>query len=541
MRTLNQRIVCTLLTTLIVAACGMLVGYWCGRQIILHHRFATLDQFALRNRASIEASSTEGRRVLDKINSSPYPHCSAAELDYFDGLLFRSEYLKDIGRIRDGQIACSASFGLLDIRQRAARPQPLFMRKDGISVYRDPLPFRTDGLTTIAIQRGEGYIVYNPYNLKSMASLVMHFTVSDSDAPGSQARRLGGDVPPFQNLVLVREGSGMLAGSLYATRCSVRYSSCVTAFMSIPEALRIEHGEMRGYIVISAFFGALLGLACSVLYRRTRSMAQQLRRAIRHETLDVHYQPIFELATRRIVGAEALARWTDQDGRPVSPDVFIKVAEENGFVGEITRLVLRRILRDLKILLLVQPDFRVNINIAAADLASSAFLPMIETALDAEGIAPEHLGIELTEGSTARLPAAQRTILCLRNMGHVVNIDDFGTGYSSLAYLQDLSVDVIKIDKAFTQSIGTGSVKVSIVPQILSMAAALNLDVVVEGIETEEQANYFAKLGQPVYVQGWLFGRAMPCESLLRLMQQTANSALDAAVEESARSPQALH
>ncbi len=121
------------------------------------------------------------------------------------------------------------------------------------------------------------------------------------------------------------------------------------------------------------------------------------------------------------------------------------------------------------------------------------------------------------------------TIRSLRQRGHRVHIDDFGTGYSSLAYLHDLSVDAIKIDKAFTQAIGTDSVTVGILPQILAMANALSLAVIAEGVETVEQAGYFADAHLGVIGQGWLFGRPMPAEDFQRLHARAKNeSAMDA-------------
>jgi len=134
---------------------------------------------------------------------------------------------------------------------------------------------------------------------------------------------------------------------------------------------------------------------------------------------------------------------------------------------------------------------------------------MLEQSLNRAGVAARSLAIEITETSTARYKIARETILSLRKMGHSVHIDDFGTGYSSLSYLHDLSVDAIKIDKSFTQAVGTDSVILAILPQILSMAAALNLDVIVEGVETAEQARYFAASPRAILAQGWRFGR--PC------------------------------
>ena len=239
-------------------------------------------------------------------------------------------------------------------------------------------------------------------------------------------------------------------------------------------------------------------------------MAQQLRRAIRMDKLEVFYQPLVSLVDRRILGAEALVRWTDEDRVAVGPDVFVRLAEERGFVGEITQLVLLHALRDFGETLRSAQAFRLSINVAAADLADVDFLPQLDGALSQAAIPARKLAIEITEGSTVKKKVAIEAIKSLRQRGHSVHIDDFGTGYSSLAYLQDLSVDVIKIDRTFTQAVGTGAATATIVPQILAMAAALRLEVIVEGIETELQAQYFSDCGQPVLAQGWLFGRAVP-------------------------------
>jgi sensor c-di-GMP phosphodiesterase-like protein len=203
------------------------------------------------------------------------------------------------------------------------------------------------------------------------------------------------------------------------------------------------------------------------------------------------YQPIVDLVNGKIVGAEALARWKDRDGTQVSPDKFIKVAEENGFIGPLTSLVFRRALSQLHEVLTKIPDFKLDINVTAADLADPAFLPMIDEAMKHSNVQPSSVVIEVTESSTANQEVAMEAIRLLRRRGHGIYIDDFGTGYSSLSYLTYLSVDRIKIDKSFTRAIGTQSPTLAILPPIMAMARSLNLGVVVEGVETEQQALYF--------------------------------------------------
>jgi sensor c-di-GMP phosphodiesterase-like protein len=180
--------------------------------------------------------------------------------------------------------------------------------------------------------------------------------------------------------------------------------------------------------------------------------------------------------------------------------------------------VVRHALRDFKDILRLNPNFRLSVNVTGSDLADAAFLPMLERSLEDAGVEARQLAIEITESSTARTSTAIDAIHQLRQRGHSVQIDDFGTGHSSLAYLKDLAVDTIKIDKAFIQAIGTESVTLVILPQILSLAKALNLRVIVEGIETEEQAAYFTGEGKTVYGQGWLFGRPVPAADFHRAL-----------------------
>jgi len=223
-----------------------------------------------------------------------------------------------------------------------------------------------------------------------------------------------------------------------------------------------------------------------------------------------------------------LARWTDEDGYAVSPEIFVRLAEERGFIGELTEWVIRKSLSDFGQYLQRHPEFRINVNVTASDLADENFLPMRDRCLKEALVAAHSLAIEVTEGSTARSEVAIEAIRKLQQGGHSVQIDDFGTGYSSLAYLKDLAVDTIKIDKAFAQSIGTDAVTVAILPQILAIAEALHLQVIVEGIETVEQAAYFAGKDMPLLGQGFLFGRPASAAELEHVLEEQEKKELDA-------------
>ena len=518
MRTLVQRVVVTIVSTILLAILGGVGGILLGHSFALNQVTERLDHYANRILLESVTSTAESRAILATMNASAYASCSEAEIEYFRQLIFQSQFLKAAGRIRDGRIECSTTAGTSVLAE--SRYTPNISRQDGTKIYKNLPPFRVDDQDVISLQEGDSFVVYNPYILASQAAPPIHFTATAVDAPTRQIGQILGESPNVQQKILTHEGKLQVGDTLYATRCSTDGATCLTAYISIPDAMAVTRTYSLTCLAIGAVAGALTGLLFPLLYSRNKSVEQQLLRALRADALTVVYQPIVDLATGQIVEAEALVRWTDEYKNAVSPDVFVKIAEERGFVSQITKLVLRHALRDFGSTMRARSTFRVNVNIAASDLADSEFLPMLDKALAGAEVSPRNLGIEITESYTARQQVARNTILRLRQNGHYVAIDDFGTGYSSLAYLHDLSVDAIKIDKAFTKAIGTDAVTVSILPQILTMAETLKLRVVVEGIETRAQADYFAASNQRIHAQGWLFGRPVPARLFLQMLDE---------------------
>jgi len=530
MRNLFQRVIVAIVSTIVLATAGALGGYLLGHAYALRQAESRLDQYANRILLATIASTSESRAMLETMNGSPYAFCSDAEIEYFRQLIFQSQFLKAAGRMRNGRIECSTTAGRNPLA--VTQYSPVLAREDGTSIYKNLPPFRVDDQNVMAVQLGDSFIVYNPYNFASLAAPPMHFTATAVDLPKHQMREIIGESPKVPDSILTHDDKVKVGNTLFATRCSKQSDGCLTAYISMADALVMNRGYSLVFIALGSVFGALSGLLFPMLYRRNKSVEQQLIRAIRADSLNVVYQPIVELSTGHIVEAEALVRWTDEYKNTVSPDVFVKIAEEKGFVSEITKLVLRHALRDFGATLRARPTFRININIAASDLADSNFIPMLDKQLDDAEVSPRNLGVEITESYTARQQIARNTILRLRQRGHYVAIDDFGTGYSSLAYLHDLSVDAIKIDKAFTKAIGTDAVTVSILPQILTMAETLGLRVVVEGIETKVQADYFAASEQDIHAQGWLFGRPVPARIFLQMLDEEEARLIKQAQEE---------
>ena len=224
-----------------------------------------------------------------------------------------------------------------------------------------------------------------------------------------------------------------------------------------------------------------------------------LREALSKGELMVHYQPLYNLASGRLRGFEALARWRHATLGDIGPDVFIPIAEETGLVIELTDMVLSRACRQIRHWQRRHEslaDLKVQVNISSNDLAHSALAERVARALRESRLTPQLLTLELTENILMkRVDGAMVTLEELRRLGVGLAIDDFGTGYSSLSYLSSLPIDSLKIDRSFVAGMREGSKDAEIVRAIVSLGASLGKSVVAEGIETQSQFAQLRDLG----------------------------------------------
>lgn len=239
-------------------------------------------------------------------------------------------------------------------------------------------------------------------------------------------------------------------------------------------------------------------------------LERRLRGAAQRGELLLHYQPQVRVAGRRLAGHEALMRWASPGVGMVSPGAFIPVAEETGLVVEMGRWALKEACRQARQWELKGLPARVGVNVSALQLADAGFIADVERALEASGLTPGLLELEITESAVMenRKLAAER-MEALRRLGVEFALDDFGTGSSSLAYLKDLPVDRLKVDRSFLSELERG--QAPLLESIIRMAHGLGLPVIVEGVETEAQWAALEELGADE-VQGYLMGKPMPAE-----------------------------
>jgi EAL domain-containing protein (putative c-di-GMP-specific phosphodiesterase class I) len=240
------------------------------------------------------------------------------------------------------------------------------------------------------------------------------------------------------------------------------------------------------------------------------ALVGELRAAIADEQLEVHYQPQIDLATGRVLGAEALVRWTHPTRGFIPPDEFIPVAEQAGLIGPLTTFVLTRALAECKRWRRTAPDLRMSVNLSPRSLLQESLADDVSALLANAALPATALCLELTEGSVMLDP--KRTIPNLnrlRAIGVTIALDDFGTGHSSLAYLKQLPVGEIKIDKSFVLGMTGDRFDEAIVCSIIDLARHLLVPVVAEGIEDLDVGERL-RIAGCAFGQGYGYSRPLP-------------------------------
>ena len=250
-------------------------------------------------------------------------------------------------------------------------------------------------------------------------------------------------------------------------------------------------------------------------------LENSLRKAIMRNELRLHFQPQLDLHSERLIGAEALVRWQHPDLGMVPPARFIPLAEETGLIIDIGEWVLQTACAQAKAWLDLGLDIgHVAVNVAGLQIRRRIVLEQTQRALESSGLPAERLELEVTEGFIMdETQGAVALLQALRRLGVSLSIDDFGTGYSSLAYLKRLPIDQLKIDKSFVRDIPEDPGDMAIVKAIIALGQSLGLEVIAEGIETQEQRRFLITQGCSKG-QGYLFARPLPAEDFVEFLNR---------------------
>ncbi|MBF8722317.1 EAL domain-containing protein [Pseudomonas guariconensis] len=447
------------------------------------------------------------REGVDQLQAQPLRGCDAAMIAALQQVGLSSRFIYEAAYV-DGTEACSNRGG-----ERAIEPfRAPDIQGPTYSYWLNTSTEPNENLAALMLGRGQFLVSTSRGHLTDVVDLPLGSSVLVVLDHGTRAIPVLGppqrwppaaDWPPPSSQPLVELDDRLL---YYMQTKSPDYQLVLIA----PRAgLPLK---MNGMLWL--LFPGSLVLACCIgwlvlqLILQRRSMSSELQNALRRGELQVLYQPIFELNSRRCVGAEALVRWLRPDGTLTSPELFIPLAENTGQIRQITDFVLQRVLEQLSQLLRANPELYISVNLAACDVMVPRIGRVAARLLAHHRVAASQIAFEVTERGLIDVVVARNNLQALRAVGHQVLIDDFGTGYCSLAYLQTLPVDCLKIDKAFIDALGHDAASSGVAPHIIRMAHSLHLRVIAEGIECEDQAVLLNSEGVN-YGQGWLFAHPL--------------------------------
>ena len=350
--------------------------------------------------------------------------------------------------------------------------------------------------------------------------------------PGDLVARLGGDefavlleqvqepavaMALAQRLQQVLAAPMMINGTEVVPVASIGITFSDLGYRSADEVLRDADLAMYEAKADGSHRVALFNQSMHERVAEKLKLEGDLRRAIGEGQLTLVYQPLFRLQPHRLVGFEALARWTHPELGAISPAVFIALAEESGQIEALTAWVIDQAAGQLASWQTEHEALQglgMHVNISGRDLTSAALLPQVREVLRRHALAPRQLTLEITETTLmGKLTTVLDTMHALRKVGVKFSIDDFGTGYSSLAYLSTLPIDSLKIDRSFVNGMTEKPQNVEIVRAVLTLGRSLGQTIIAEGVETAEQLSMLRELGVDVG-QGYLLSRPLRADQV---------------------------
>jgi sensor c-di-GMP phosphodiesterase-like protein len=292
------------------------------------------------------------------------------------------------------------------------------------------------------------------------------------------------------------------------------------------KSIEASQNEYRalGAIVTGLLALIIFGVLLLLPKRQRENPIVAIEQALKAGEFVPYYQPVVDIQTGQLRGAEVLMRWRKPDGTIVLPGAFIPLAETSGLILDLTRALMRQVCREVGPTLARAPHLKIGFNLAARQFADAEIVREVSEIFNNSQLKLSQVVLEMTERHPIEdLVETRKVIAALQGLGVKIAIDDVGTGHSGLSYILKLGVDIIKIDKMFVDSIGIDRNATAIVETLIDLANNMRMEVVAEGVENFEQVIHLRKLGIRG-AQGYVFAPALPCSSFLQLVEAIEKS-----------------
>ena len=458
------------------------------------------------SRGSLDSLEDLARRRIES--------CSPAHLEALRQANFATTPIKELSLLGpDGQTLCTDLGIPLGIR-KVVSSQPL--TADGAAVI-EVISLGDRRRSMIRVRRnGTGIAV----ELAALMPIELFFPqVSNRGGPSNSHARL-----TTRDGVLLAENGVALPGAADERFTTIMASERhnLTATVSLPRKhVLAGHAHLRdvGTVITGVIALAIIGFALVVPARRLNDPVAEIERALRAGELVPYFQPVVDITTGRLRGAEVLVRWRKADGSLVLPGMFIPLLESSGLIIEMTRALMRRARDDVGAAYGKRPNLKIGFNLAAAHFADETIVRDVRDIFENSPIHLNQVVLEVTERQPLEnLTETRRVIAALQGLGVGIAIDDVGSGHSGLSYMLKLGVDLIKIDKMFIDAIGTDRNSATIIETLIELARNLRMDIIAEGVESFEQVVFLRDLGIRA-AQGYVFAPPLPASSFSQLIE----------------------
>jgi sensor c-di-GMP phosphodiesterase-like protein len=489
-------------------AATALIGQQHARQL------EELSKVALRRS---EAAVADGLSLLDEIARTGSPGCDPASLQGVRLSVYQRGSIKDI-RVVDGQgtIKCSAYSETLEFDQGWVKRGDMLVAPGDPSLHF----FRVDQFF------GKALGLMKDIDPDHGVVAIVGISSSLLDILPMELREHGGIRFELSN------GQSLTDHDAAAAPDDIRLKAQSSAY-PIRVVISVDRAALAKWdtqpywpiLILSLLLGTAFGVLLARVVLRPRNPVDELDRAIAAGEFQPYLQPIFDLKSGAIVGAEMLARQVRRDGTVIPPSRFIELAEESGRIAAITWQLMGSALAELGQVIRRDPHFRLSINISPGHFISKSFIDELRREVAAGGVRANQITLELTEREGFEdLAQAADLVAHVRSLGFRVALDDVGIGHSGLSQIQRLGADVLKIDKFFVDSVNHDLSANVVIEMLVRLAAEMEMSIVAEGIEREEQAAALRECGVGTG-QGYLVSPPLAVPAFLDLLEENGRRA----------------
>ncbi|MDU0354477.1 EAL domain-containing protein [Paraglaciecola aquimarina] len=497
-----------------VSTIGICIGFslfFFSYSHILQRQLAEQTEKIFQN---IQNGLSNGFKVINSLHEKGFTQCSQQNLMQMRKAQFKSNDIRDIGFYQNGQLTCTTGSGKL---ANPITDSPENIQIDGNKIWFDHvLETFDESITGIVIRKNEYNVILTFQGLLGEYTVFKHYEIGAR--VDNQWLHLYGDNGIFKS----RASDSKKYFSVHLLSHSVEFCSASGVLCVAMQQDNFSEFESSSLIFFAFLVALFSGISALYVYdqvcRYLFGINRRVTSGLKAKRFTPYYQAIVDLETNKVVGCELLARFKDKMG-PLYPDQFIPVVGKLNLSWQLTEYLISTALQDFKHIQSPDEPFYLSINIFPKDINNQDILKGLARLQD---LPPAlNVAFEITEDEELLYDEVGKTLEALSNSPVQISIDDFGTGYSNLSQLKLLDIHTLKIDKSFVDEVETGSIRSTLIPNIVAIADKLEATIIAEGIENQLQVTELLKMNIK-YGQGWYYSKAVPFNKFKEHL--TANS-----------------